>query len=113
VGFEQRGGRVSVRLQDGTTVEGDALIGADGVHSGIRTQLFGADKPHFTGIIAWRTIAPMDAYGEVPLGVECAWPSAALAELQPVLFAAPTAPPGEAAKMPSAPCQTGNSWHFA
>ena len=60
VGFEQRGARVSLRLQDGRTAEGDALIGADGVHSGIRTQLFGADKPQFTGIIAWRTVAPME-----------------------------------------------------
>lgn len=59
VGFEQRGGRVSVRFQDGSQAEGDALIGADGVHSPIRSQLFGADKPRFTGIIAWRTIAPM------------------------------------------------------
>jgi salicylate hydroxylase len=59
IGFESRGSRMAVRLQDGRTAEGDALIGADGVHSGIRTQLFGADKPRFTGIIAWRTIAPM------------------------------------------------------
>jgi salicylate hydroxylase len=60
VGLEQRGARVSIRLHDGRTAEGDALVGADGVHSGIRAQLFGADKPQFTGIIAWRTIAPME-----------------------------------------------------
>ena len=59
-GFEQRGARVTIRLQDGRSVEGDALVGADGVHSGIREQLFGTDKPQFTGIIAWRTIAPME-----------------------------------------------------
>ena len=39
---------------------GDALIGADGVHSAIRQALFGADKPTFTGNIAWRGIATMD-----------------------------------------------------
>ena len=38
---------------------GDALIGADGVHSTIRQALFGRDKPSFTGNIAWRGIAPM------------------------------------------------------
>jgi salicylate hydroxylase len=38
---------------------GDALIGADGVHSTIRQALFGADEPTFTGNIAWRGIAPM------------------------------------------------------
>jgi len=37
-----------------------ALIGADGVHSRIRQGLFGADKPSFTGIIAWRGIMPME-----------------------------------------------------
>jgi salicylate hydroxylase len=40
--------------------KGDALIGADGVHSTIRQALFGADKPSFTGNIAWRGIAPME-----------------------------------------------------
>jgi len=39
---------------------GDALIGADGVHSTIRQALFGPDKPTFTGNIAWRGIAPME-----------------------------------------------------
>jgi salicylate hydroxylase len=41
-------------------VEGDALVGADGVHSAIRQALFGPDRPQFTGIIAWRGIVPME-----------------------------------------------------
>ena len=40
-------------------IKGDALIGADGVHSTIRQRLFGADKPQFTGIIAWRGVIPL------------------------------------------------------
>ncbi len=40
-------------------VRGDALIGADGVHSIIRQGLFGADQPAFTGIMAWRGVIPM------------------------------------------------------
>ncbi len=40
-------------------VRGDALIGADGVHSIIRQGLFGADQPSFTGIMAWRGVIPM------------------------------------------------------
>ena len=43
---------------------GDALIGADGVHSSIRQALFGADQPTFTGNIAWRGIAPMEKLPE-------------------------------------------------
>lgn len=60
VGFTQTDGEVRLDLEDGTTATGDALIGADGVHSAIRQTLFGADKPQFSGIIAWRGIIPME-----------------------------------------------------
>ena len=60
VGFTQTDGEVRLDLEDGTTATGDALIGADGVHSSIRQTLFGADKPQFSGIIAWRGIIPME-----------------------------------------------------
>ena len=60
VGFTQTDGEVRLDLEDGPTAAGDALIGADGVHSPIRQTLFGADKPQFSGIIAWRGIIPME-----------------------------------------------------
>jgi salicylate hydroxylase len=41
-------------------VRGDLLIGADGVHSNIRQGLFGADRPEFTGLMAWRGVIPME-----------------------------------------------------
>jgi salicylate hydroxylase len=59
-GFSQDASSASLHLEDGTTATGDALIGADGVHSQIRQGLFGADRPQFTGIIAWRGIVPME-----------------------------------------------------
>ena len=43
----------------GGEAAGDALVGADGVHSRIRAALFGADAPEFTGIVAWRGTIPM------------------------------------------------------
>jgi salicylate hydroxylase len=58
--FVQDAERVELILEDGTSVPGDALIGADGVHSMVRQVLFGADQPHFTGIIAWRGVVPME-----------------------------------------------------
>jgi salicylate hydroxylase len=57
-GFTQ-GSRVKVQFEN-REAEGDALIGADGVHSRVRQALFGPDKPTFTGNIAWRGIAPME-----------------------------------------------------
>ena len=59
-GFDDDGTGVTLHLADGARVSGDALIGADGVHSRIRQALFGADQPQFTGIIAWRGIVPME-----------------------------------------------------
>jgi salicylate hydroxylase len=60
VGFDQDSNRVELKLENEKSVVGDALIGADGVHSRIRQALFGPDKPQFTGIIAWRGIVPME-----------------------------------------------------
>ena len=58
VGFHQDATRVRLELEHGEA-SGDALIGADGVHSTVRQGLFGADRPEFTGVIAWRGIVPM------------------------------------------------------
>ncbi|MBR1211031.1 FAD-dependent monooxygenase [Bradyrhizobium sp. JYMT SZCCT0180] len=52
--FEQDETGVQITLQDGARSRGDVLIGADGVHSQIRSQLAGADRAHFTGCVAWR-----------------------------------------------------------
>jgi salicylate hydroxylase len=58
-GFDQSARAVTLRF-DGGTAEGDALIGADGVHSRIRQALFGPDQAQFTGLVAWRGTIPMD-----------------------------------------------------
>ena len=58
-GFTQNERSVTLRLEDGVAT-GDALIGADGVHSKVRQSLFGADAPAFTGLMAWRGVIPMD-----------------------------------------------------
>src|SRR5438874_1318769 len=60
IGFSQDSSGVEAQLEKGSPRTGDALIGADGVHSRIRQALFGADRPGFTGIIAWRGIVPME-----------------------------------------------------
>lgn len=63
-GFEQQDSSVTLHLADGRQFIGDALIGADGLHSAVRRQHIGASKPQFTGGISWRGIIPMDRLPE-------------------------------------------------
>ena len=81
VGFEQNDRQVKALLSDGNSVEGDLLIGADGLHSVVRAQLFGAKKPRYAGYVAWRGVTQFEhqrispgislgrgsQFGEVPL----------------------------------------------
>ncbi len=46
-------------LHDGRMVEGEVLVGADGLKSVVR-HLFEPMQAHFTGHVAWRALAPVD-----------------------------------------------------
>jgi 2-polyprenyl-6-methoxyphenol hydroxylase-like FAD-dependent oxidoreductase len=58
--FQQGAGGVTLLLEGGGQVNGDVLIGADGVHSRVRQALFGTGRATFTGFMAWRGVVPMD-----------------------------------------------------
>ncbi len=60
VGFEQTADNVTLKLANGDRVTGEVVIGADGVHSRIRQQMFGEGKAQFMGIKAWRGLVPME-----------------------------------------------------
>jgi salicylate hydroxylase len=53
-GFDASARGVTVAFANGARIQGDAVIGADGIHSIVRQTLFGADKAEFTGFMAWR-----------------------------------------------------------
>ena len=57
VGFTQNADGVTANFANGQKVQGDVLIGADGIHSIIRTQLFGIIKPKYVGYTCWRGLA--------------------------------------------------------
>lgn len=59
VDCEQDAAEARLKLEDGRQITGDILIGADGLHSRIRQKLFGEATPQFTGIMAWRGLAPV------------------------------------------------------
>jgi salicylate hydroxylase len=62
--FEQTNSEARLKLEDGRQIAGDILIGADGLHSRIRQKLFGPATPKFTGIMAWRGLAPVERLPE-------------------------------------------------
>ena len=62
-GLSQAHDHVQVILESGETAKGDYLIGADGIHSTIRSVLFGTGKPRFTGNMAWRAVVSTDQLG--------------------------------------------------
>lgn len=54
-GFDDQGTQVGIRV-GANQVEGDALLGADGVHSSVRQQLLGDGPPRPVGDLAWRAM---------------------------------------------------------
>jgi 2-polyprenyl-6-methoxyphenol hydroxylase-like FAD-dependent oxidoreductase len=55
IGFDQRDGAVSLRFDDGSSVDGDLLIGADGIDSAIRRALHHNEPPpQPAGVVAVR-----------------------------------------------------------
>ena len=60
VGLAQTPEHVELRFETGEPVTANLVVGADGVHSAVRENLFGAAKPEFCGIIAWRGVVPME-----------------------------------------------------
>jgi salicylate hydroxylase len=52
----------TIELADGSAFEADVVVGADGIHSVVRSCLFGLDAPRFTGNMCWRTTIPLDAH---------------------------------------------------
>ncbi|MEO1660201.1 MAG: FAD-dependent monooxygenase [Pseudomonadota bacterium] len=73
-GYQNTGTGIIARLESGATLEGDLLVGADGIHSAIRTQMLGTDRPDFTGNTAWRATVPMAVLGDLaPPPTACVW----------------------------------------
>lgn len=79
VRLEQDDNGVTVTLANGKTHRADILVGADGVHSKVRSSLFGEDKATFSGSLAWRGVIPAERLPEhlrAPYGVNWVGPGA-------------------------------------
>ncbi|MBO4253333.1 FAD-dependent monooxygenase [Streptomyces griseorubiginosus] len=58
--IEERPHGLRLRFADGSRAEADVVIGADGVHSVVRSTLAEPTPPAYSGICAFRTIVPAD-----------------------------------------------------
>lgn len=58
-----------LRFADGSSTVADVVIGADGVHSVVRQELFGPEAPRFSGLSAWRGLVPAARVADLGLPV--------------------------------------------
>jgi 2-polyprenyl-6-methoxyphenol hydroxylase-like FAD-dependent oxidoreductase len=82
VSVEMNRDTVLARFLDGSAVEGDLLVGADGIRSAVRQQFLADVKPVYAGYVAWRGLVD-----------ERALPSGVLQDIFP--YFAFCLPPGE------------------
>jgi 3-hydroxybenzoate 6-monooxygenase len=68
--LQDHGDGVLVTAEDGRVFEGTALIGADGIRSRTRAQLFNDGDPLPNGFMGFRTIVPMS---DVPARCSTSW----------------------------------------
>lgn len=66
--FAQDSRGIEATFADGSTADADLLIGADGLHSVVRAQLWGRAAPRYAGYTAWRAVVPYDT-AQLPDGI--------------------------------------------
>ena len=60
-GFRDGGSSVTVALNGGEELEGDLLVGADGLRSRTREQLLGDGPPTYAGYTGWRAVTDLES----------------------------------------------------
>lgn len=49
-----------VQLESGELIQGDAIVGADGIHSVVRETLYGPAEASFANLLVWRALIPAE-----------------------------------------------------
>ncbi len=64
--LSQNDAGVQLVFDDGQQAVHDVVLGADGIHSKVRSALFGEEQPRFTGVVSFRAVVPTDKVRQVP-----------------------------------------------
>jgi len=67
VGVVDHGDAVGAEFANGERIRADILVGADGIHSTLRTILFGEEEPRFAGCVAYRGLVPVERIADLGL----------------------------------------------
>ncbi len=74
IAVTQDAASATAHFADGTQATADLIVGADGIHSAVRTALFGAERPRFSGHVAYRGLAAVERLADLRLErVGTAW----------------------------------------
>jgi len=73
VGFAQDADKARVTFANGATVEADAVVAADGIHSALREYAAPPSQPVFSGSVAYRGLVPAARVPEWPTDAWQMW----------------------------------------
>lgn len=73
VAVDQDNAGVNLRFADGSSATADVLIASDGLSSLVRRSVFGADRPRYTGRVAYRAVFPAERLGGLVLDDYAKW----------------------------------------
>ncbi|MDY7231696.1 FAD-dependent monooxygenase [Hyalangium rubrum] len=99
VSFRDEPGGLFVRLSDGSEVQGDLLVGADGLRSVVRAQLLNDGEPRYAGYTSWRGVCEVPGIAD-PSATSESWGRGARFGIVPIdggrtyWFATANAPQG-------------------
>ena len=69
VGARQVVDGAALDLSDGSSMEADVVVGADGIHSAVRSAVFGRSESRFSRSVAYRALIPRSAVPDLPVEV--------------------------------------------
>src|SRR5262245_19474634 len=67
IGLADKGDHIEATFETGTRISADVLVGADGIHSAVRTALLGEEAPQFAGCFAYRGLVPVERIADLGL----------------------------------------------